>query len=149
MGLDMYLHARKYVSPNTGSFNKLEEKLSPLMPELKEGQRVCGIAVDFAYWRKANHVHRWFVENVQNGSDDCSEYYVSSDKIKKLLDEINEVLEDPDLAAITLPTKPGFFFGSIEFDDWYFDKLKYTKEILEQALSKEWSAWDFYYTSSW
>lgn len=36
------------------------------------------------YWRKANQIHRFFVENVQNGKDDCEEYNVSKKILKKL-----------------------------------------------------------------
>lgn len=37
------------------------------------------------YWRKANHIHNWFVENVQNGKDDCGIYEVSREKIIELM----------------------------------------------------------------
>lgn len=26
---------------------------------------------EVGYWRKANHIHNWFVENIQDGEDDC------------------------------------------------------------------------------
>lgn len=48
---------------------------------------------DVAYWRKANQIHGWFVENVQRGEDDCKEYYVSRKRLKKLLDTVNAVLQ--------------------------------------------------------
>lgn len=36
------------------------------------------------YWRKANAIHKFFVDNVQNGEDDCGYYKVSLDVIKQL-----------------------------------------------------------------
>jgi len=36
------------------------------------------------YWRKANHIHGWFVDNVQDGQDDCKQYYVDLDAISQL-----------------------------------------------------------------
>ena len=39
-----------------------------------------------AYWRKANQIHNWFVENVQNGEDDCRCHdEVTEDKLLTLL----------------------------------------------------------------
>lgn len=38
-----------------------------------------------AYWRKANAIHNWFVENVQNGEDDCGTYEVTKENIEDLL----------------------------------------------------------------
>ena len=39
-----------------------------------------------AYWRKANHIHKWFVDEVQYGEDDC-QYHdeVTKDVLKELL----------------------------------------------------------------
>lgn len=45
------------------------------------------------YWRKANQIHKWFVDNVQDGNDDCGRYYVSKDNLKNLLDTINSLFE--------------------------------------------------------
>lgn len=38
-----------------------------------------------AYWRKANAIHNWFVENIQNGVDDCGTYEVTKEKLEELL----------------------------------------------------------------
>ena len=38
------------------------------------------------YWRKANAIHKWFVDNVQGGEDDCREYPVSNDQLIELRD---------------------------------------------------------------
>lgn len=37
------------------------------------------------YWRKANAIHQWFVDNVQNGVDDCDYYEVSQEQLDNLL----------------------------------------------------------------
>ena len=44
------------------------------------------------YWRKANHIHNWFVQNVQNGVDDCGIYEVKKYQLEELLRICNEVL---------------------------------------------------------
>lgn len=51
--------------------------------EMKYGWRT--IYEMIGYWRKANHIHKWFVDNVQGGNDDCSDYEVSKGKLEALL----------------------------------------------------------------
>ena len=49
----------------------------------------------------------------------------------------------------------GCFFGSEDYDDWYFQNLKRTKTILEKVFEYEENAEagkcfdSFYYQSSW
>lgn len=40
---------------------------------------------EIAYWRKANQIHKWFVDNVQDGEDDCGDYEVSEEQLRDLL----------------------------------------------------------------
>ena len=45
------------------------------------------------YWRKANEIHNWFVENVQDGEDDCDYHReVTKEDLEELLDICNKVL---------------------------------------------------------
>lgn len=88
---------------------------------------------EVGYWRKANQVHNWFVNNVQKGVDDCNTYIVSKEKLEELLKTVNMVLKDSSLTHL-LPTKSGFFFGSTLYDEWYFQDLKNTKKILKKVL---------------
>ena len=37
-------------------------------------------------WRKANQIHNWFVENVQDGEDDCGSYEVTKEQLEALLE---------------------------------------------------------------
>ena len=43
------------------------------------------------YWRKANAIHKWFVDNVQDGEDDCNYYEVTEEQLKELLDICNTI----------------------------------------------------------
>jgi hypothetical protein len=56
---------------------------------------------EIAYWRKANHIHQWFVENIQGGEDDCREYRVSRGQLQTLLETVNTVLQ----ASVLIPGK--------------------------------------------
>lgn len=44
------------------------------------------------YWRKANAIHAWFVENVQNGVDDCGMYIVRRDQLEELKEACERVI---------------------------------------------------------
>lgn len=103
---------------------------------------------EVAYWRKANAIHNWMVQNVQFGEDDCRDYWVSKEKLEELLDVCNRVLVDNSLAPKLLPTQSGFFFGSTDYDEWYFETVKYTKKMIEDLIEKD-DFEDLYYGSSW
>lgn len=48
---------------------------------------------DVGYWRKANQIHNWFVQNVQGGEDDCEFYEVSQSKLIELRDTCQKVID--------------------------------------------------------
>ena len=103
---------------------------------------------EVGYWRKANQIHKWFVDNVQGGEDDCSPYPVTRDQLEKLLTAVYYVQKNPSTASEHLPTGAGFFFGSTEYGTWYWEDINQTKHILEQALAdKTTDSWT--YQSSW
>jgi len=111
-----------------------------------------GEPVEVIYWRKANAIHNWFVRKVQNGRDNCEEYSVTREKLLELQTLCKDVLANPSQAPTLLPTRPGFFFGSYEYDEYYFTCLTYTIEKIEEALADETLARDamqFFYRSSW
>ncbi|RLB83158.1 MAG: hypothetical protein DRH15_05655, partial [Deltaproteobacteria bacterium] len=140
------------------------------------------VVIEVGYWRKANAIHRWFVENVQDGNDDCERYYVPREKLKELKDLCQEVIKksklidgktvngyrmdakrgtvetitipakviaNPEIAEELLPTESGFFFGSVEYDEYYIRHLKDTIEIIDRALKLPEDIWSIYYRSSW
>ena len=148
MGLDMYLEKRTYVRP----LGKPEEQYNVEVTKGGESvkidpKRVTYIIEEIGYWRKANQIHSWFVENVQNGVDNCSEYCVSKGQLEDLLEICKKILNDNSLADELLPTASGFFFGGTEYDEWYYKDIENTIGILEEALSDTHA--DYYYSSSW
>ena len=93
------------------------------------------------YWRKANAIHGWFcrecfTEGGENGDMNAPmvELVVPRTKALELLSTVREVLEDNSLAAAKLPTVSGFFYGSVEYSDWYWQDLRDTVGILMKAL---------------
>jgi hypothetical protein len=150
MGLDMYLEKRTYVrqwSHQTPEEQYNVEVTKGGEPVKIDPKRVTYVIEEVGYWRKQNQIHQWFVENVQNGVDNCGEYCVSKAQLEELLDLCKKILNDNSLAEELLPTASGFFFGGTEYDEWYFDGIQNTIEILEGVLSD--TTADYYYSSSW
>ncbi len=147
MGLDMYLTAKRYI------WRHREEEVLEAVRNLnlaKPHYHPKQIEYEAAYWRKANHIHNWFVLNVQSGADDCNQYSVGTHDLEKLLAVCKKVMLEPDLASELLPTAEGFFFGGTAYDEFYFEDVQYTIDTLELIVSDEDAKLlDFYYQSSW
>ena len=151
MGLDMYLEKRTDV--RLWNFQKEEEQFEVIVkkggvtyPKINP-KNVTTIVEEVGYWRKANQIHRWFVENVQDNVDNCGEYFVPKVRLEELLELCQKVKADNSLAGVLLPTGTGFFFGGEEYDEWYFNDIETTIEVLKEALSDDDAS--YYYSSSW
>ena len=173
MGLDMYLTANEYVSrtmrdPNglsidTPKRNELFDTLADRRPGWVDQAGYSGISISYpvAYWRKANAIHNWFVQNVQDDRDECQKSYVSPQNLRDLREACEAVLatENNSLLSVSevavewgLAPKAGFFFGSTEYDEWYYQDLRYTVETINRLESKGVfdNAWtDIEYQASW
>lgn len=148
MGLDMYLNAERYLWDfGENNDKELAENVGQLIG-LPVDRKVKTITVEAGYWRKANQIHNWFVQNVQDGVDECQNAYVSREQLKELRETCQKVLDNHDLAENLLPTASGFFFGGTEYDDWYFNDIEDTIKIIDDALAMP-DKWDFTYRSSW
>lgn len=156
MGLDMYLRAERYVSPYSNP--ELASAIHKLLEFPITAQGGTSVSTVCAYWRKANQIHNWFVQNVQGGEDDCKSYYVNRKQLVELRDLCSTVLED--VAGLTdkdeiasyceenLPTQSGFFFGDTEYGEYYFNDLKDTIKHIDSVLTLS-DDYEFEYQSSW
>lgn len=164
MGLDQYLYARKYVSgvnygrDEAGGFQEILNKeldtiIEPLgltRKDLDQDTPSAIVSVKVLQWRKANQIHEWFVDNVQRGEDDCKDYYVSREQLEELLATLGQVLDKRDDAEDILPTAQGFFFGSTDYDDYYWSEVERTYEAINALLNNhKFDDFDFEYSSSW
>lgn len=154
MGLDQYLYAKKFA--HNGSWAKEEDRelFATLMEASKIGDFVDGdfpnASIEFkvACWRKQNAIHNWFVQECQNGEDECQTVYVGREKLEELRDSCRKVLADLTLASDLLPTADGFGIGGTEYGEWYIEGLTYTANTIDKLLTMP-SEWDFEYSSSW
>ncbi len=109
MGLDMYLY-------------KLEKE-------------------ELGYLRKANMIHYWLEKHIIeknpeiNEIKNCRQYALNYKDLHALYMDIEFVLENPTLAKEILPTRPGFFFGNLQYNEIYFQTLKKAKTQLKKILN--------------
>lgn len=113
--------------------------------------RISYIKEAVGYWRKANAIHKWFVDNVQDGVDECQESYISQEQLQELLTTCEAVLADKSKAEQLLPSQSGFFFGGTDYDEWYFKDIQNTIDIINPLLKelKVDNSADIYYRASW
>jgi hypothetical protein len=168
MGLDMYLFRTKRLPGfKTQDYLDLDDKIygSKTLEEAKasvgpehqdlvaqrgENYTWFSIFEEVAYWRKVNSVHRWFVDNVQSGVDECQYAEVIETQLKELLVQVRIVLQEPRVAERLLPTRSGFFFGTYEYDGWYWEGMKTTETQVARVLAEtDWDKQIVFYHSSW
>jgi hypothetical protein len=181
MGLDMYLSKKTYVK----QWSHIEPE-KQFQVEVKRGgepytdikpDRVSYVTEGVGYWRKFNALHNWFVENCQDGKDECQESYVDREKLEELIVTLHEVkniletspkkkvqvengwsngektfveievVEDSRKLDDLFPTSSGFFFGGTEYDEYYQEQVNETIELITDLLKDE--TGEYYYQASW
>ena len=127
MGLDMYLYtASKELAEE---MYKWHVESGYWDDEFDKYHLPYGI---IAYWRKANNIHKWFVDNIQGGEDDCEIYDASIEDLKDLQQSCKMAILEKD--ETILPPCDGFFFGSSEYDEWMWKDVEYTEEMLAHLI---------------
>lgn len=154
MGLDMYLSGKRYMSKYFDKDDSVRiEKVNEVFGIEGDEDGDFGaqeVIFRVAYWRKANAIHKWFVENCQEGVDECQETWVGRESLELLKKTCEQVLADTSLAQKLLPAQQGFFFGGTDYDDWYIKDLEFTAKRIDKILNDPALAkCDFYYQSSW
>jgi len=153
----MHLTKKTYVknwnhTPDEQKFSISVKQNGKDHPYIKK-DRISYIEENIGYWRKANHIHKWFVDNVQDGVDQCQITYVDHSQLKDLLDLCKEVKSNHTLAQELLPCSSGFFFGCEDYDDYYFNDIDNTIAIIEEELATVDEdgcySGSVYYHSSW
>ena len=162
MGLDMYLFKFKKceyfynelfakIVWTTFSYESIrDENLKRfLLPftfdiEKQDGQCKKFLVKKVGYWRKANSIHNWIWQRCSNGGDINREIVIVCrsalndllQTCKKVLSQADSILAgDTQIAIELLPTKAGFFFGSLEYNESYIEDLNDTVDIISEALN--------------
>ena len=182
MGLDMYLSKKTYVKQ--WSHNKPEDQYEVSVkkggvtyPNIRT-ERVSYVTEELMYWRKANQIHGWFVNNTEERQPEIN-YYVTKQDLENLLLTCKNVLtiinnskkktvqirsgwssegdtfsdvetfDCVDEVCDLLPPTQGFFYGSGEIDEWYKMSIDETVEFLERELPNTLDDDEFDYYASW
>ncbi len=133
---------------NEEDTNPNSEKVKPFLPLRKYSfGDYYSIFHQACYWRKFNALHNWFVNNVQNGVDDCNAYELTEEHIEDCLNVLRTVRDTKD--ASLLEPKSGFFFGSTEVDEYYFADVENAIDQLQILLALDWEKNRFFYRASW
>ena len=88
-----------------------------------------GRIMESAYFRKVNFIYRYFGEKLVDES--C---IVTKAEIEDIIERCKKVLADHSLAKELLPTCDGFFFGSTDYDNWYFKDVEDCQKQMEKLL---------------
>lgn len=151
MGLDMYLlslpkiHGMDFeeiklasaqLSKHEADQNEIYEKLKPHIKNFRKlGISGFGLFEEVAYWRKANQIHNWFVENLHNGVDaPLFTVEVTKVNLQELYNLCLNILTRRSRPKEALPTKPGCYFGSTAYDSYFYREIGETKMTVENLL---------------
>lgn len=74
------------------------------------------------YYRKVNFLFAYF----ENKGKMVDQYYAFVDRedIEDIIDKCERIKKDHSLAPSLLPTQAGFFFGSTDYDEYYFKDVE-------------------------
>lgn len=114
---------------------------------------------DIQNLRKANQIHKWFVENVQDGIDDCKYHNeVTKEILEELLDICQRVLNSCKLIKDKIQNGYTYENGKLipimedrfYYDQYYVDNIKETIDIITTVLeTTDFETQMIYYVSSW
>ena len=85
-----------------------------------------------ADFRKVNFLFKFFEDRI--GDNDPTTIEVYTDDLEELRERCIKVLADHKLAKNLLPTCSGFFFGSTEYDEYYFKDVLRVLDVCESLL---------------
>lgn len=133
MGLDAWLYKEHYVKnwDFEKTKNSVEVRRDGKIREDIDPKRIVTVTEEVAYWRKANAIHKWFIDKCADGDEGRRRMWVSTECLEELLKTVNKVLESCELVD-----------GEVE-SGWMFEHEKVKKlyrkgkYIKDPSLAKE------------
>ena len=105
-----------------------------------------GCKEEFASFRKVNALQGYMERNYN--VENTIFFPLTIEIIEEIIQVVNEVINDPSLAESNFPTCSGFFYGSLEYDEYYYSSLKDIKCEFER-LHNSFSQYDKAYYYCW
>jgi hypothetical protein len=98
-----------------------------------------------AYFRKVNFIYEYFRNKLENES--C---VITKNELNEFIQNCKEVYNkkgNENYAKQVLPTTSGFFFGSTDYDEWYWNDVKdciaQMQKIYKALKDDDYVMWDF------
>lgn len=124
-------------------YQKFVDEVKPLDEVKKFFENFTQIyyAEEDAYFRKVNFIYHYFQPKLV---DECA--FVTKTDLEDIIERCDKILEGLkfkgeeipyekiDLAQELLPTQSGFFFGSTDYDRWYFSDVKDARRQMKKLL---------------
>jgi hypothetical protein len=116
----MYLKADFYVSGCDHSKDDEKAKYAAVLKAFDLSPTICEstpsltVSATVAYWRKANAIHKWFVDNVQDGVDECQPSDVSRKQLEELVRLCKEVVSGSELVPARVQNGTLYTKGKVE-----------------------------------
>ena len=170
MGLDMYLYAEKYESKYRDKTLSYPKELEELLKKTNKYHIASKTTTyKIGYWRKFNALHYYIINHFAYGKDEGQKIYLLKSDLLEILEVLKKVEKSFETAKIKeekddyiiyenpiaeklLPTKDGFFFGSLDYDNFYLDDIKISIKIFEEVLKlleERPEEYVIYYQASW
>ena len=91
---------------------------------------------EIGYFRKVNFLVKFFEKK---GFDvpNQTPLVIKREDAEELLSKCEEVLLDHSKGPELLPTMSGFFFGSTDYDDYYYDDVEAVRDYVKDKLLPE------------
>ena len=91
---------------------------------------------NIGYFRKVNFLVKFFEDK---GFDvpNQTPLAITREDAEELLSKCEEVLKDHSKGPELLPTMSGFFFGSTDYNDYYYDEVEAVRDNEKDKLKPE------------
>lgn len=114
MGLDIYFYSKQKAVDSTVDC-------------------VANEHVEIGYFRKFNALFNWVESNIKS-IENCTDVPISKEDLVKLEIMLNQL--DTTNCAQLFPTQDGFFFGTTEYDEFYWEDVADLKVLVSQFLAE-------------
>lgn len=89
---------------------------------------------ELAYFRKVNFLIPFFERFFNTEIENLEDLKITKESIKELKDRCEHILHDHTLAKDLLPTRGGFFFGSVSYDNNYYKDVETVLKTCDKLL---------------
>lgn len=137
---DGYVDAYKKIFSKMKNYTNYEFTYERMLNNVENIEGVKQFFADFIkryyaesdiYFRKVNFVYRYFADKME---DECC--FVTRGEMEDIVDRCERVLNNEGEAEDLLPTMAGFFFGSTDYDDWYYKDVEDCKKQFSKMLKR-------------